>query len=635
MNYRKIWPTITVLCWLICLHMEVFAQVPLAADTVPTHPHRSGLFKMIGEYRDSIRNKEYRQSLIRRITRQNETVESNDNDSTIIKSEAYFTPFAGKVIRNINYRKVKVFGPSNINDTTFTTSMKMIHLANRLHYDSREWVIRQSLFFRENDRLNPFEMADNERYLRNRPFIQDARLYIKNEVGDSIDVEVVTKDLFEYGADLSQFSAKDIRASVSNNDLFGAGEGLRFGFQWRSDFSPTWNTEVRYTKYNLLGSFVDVALGYTTLNNYAQLDTNSYEGAVYINFTRPLYRNSAKWVGGLALSQNWSINIRGAVPQPDDSTYRDYKYRIIDGWIGYNFINHYNSNGTTGRKPNLALLARHYNLYFQRKPDQLRYKDDPIYNNHRLYLLQLQAYQVDYFKAHYFFGFGRTEDIPLGYNVSATGGWESWKGRRRMYSGLEAQKYWTTKNQGLFSTSVGVSTYWLHNATEDAVMHARVEYYSRLLTFRKSRFRQFINLDYLNSPNPFFNKPLNINMEYGIWGYRNTLLNGFQRLNMSSETVYYSPLKIMGFKFNFFTSLQASMLNYKHDDLLQNPIKLGLGGGFRVRNENLALNTIKVSGYYYPDAPPPMKGFLLEITTIVDFRFDVSPLKMPSVILFR
>jgi hypothetical protein len=623
---------------LIHLQCDAFASVnsrqsPLSADTVPRR--NSGLFKKIGEYRDSMRNKEYRQSFIKRITRQDEPVRSNDNDSTIIKSEAYFTPFAGKVIRNIYYRKVKVFGPSNINDTTFSTSMKLIHLANRMHYDSRQWVIRQSLFFRENQPLDPFEMADNERYLRNRPFIQDARLYIKDTEGDSVDIEVVTKDLFEYGADVTQLSPKDIKASVSNNDLFGAGQGLRLGMRWRSDYTPIWNTEVRYTKYNLLGSFIDMNVGYTTLNNYAQLDTNSYEGAVFINLNRPLYRNSAKLVGGFSLSRNWSINIRGQLPTEEDTIFRNYKYTVVDGWIGYNFINNYDANGTTGRKPNFALLARHYNLSFQRKPDQVRYKDDPVYNNHRMYLLELQAYRIDYFKAHYFFGFGRTEDIPLGFNVSATSGWESWKDRRRLYTGLEAQKFWTTRHEGLFNTTIGAGTYWLNNATEDAVLHARLEYYSRLINLRKFRFRQFLNADYLNSPNPFFNKPLNINMENGIWGYRRTTLNGYQRLNLGSETVYYSPLKFLGFKFNFFTALQASMLTAKYTDLFRNPLYLGLGGGFRVRNENLSLNTVKASAYYYPNAPYPMNKLRIEITTIVDFRFDISALKAPTVLDFR
>ncbi|NLR68300.1 hypothetical protein HGH92_28595 [Chitinophaga varians] len=632
----KILTAISVTCWLLCWCQIAFAQDQPVTDTTPKRGN--GLMKKIGEYRDSLRNKEYRQSFIRRITKQDVQTPDVDMDSVITKSEAYFTPFVGKVIRNIYYRQVKVFGPRSINDTTFTTSMKLIHLANRLHFDSREWVVRQSLFFREGTRLDPYELADNERYLRNRPFFSDARIHVRNgnPDSDSVDVEVVTKDVFEYGVDLSQFSATNIKTRVSNNNLLGAGQALQAGFQWRSDYSPTWNTEARYTKYNVLGSFVDLGVGYSTLNITTPLDTNVYEGTIYLSLNRPLYRNAAKWVGGLMLAENWSINILGREQQTIDSLlYRDYRYTVIDGWAGYNFINNYGHNGSSNQKPNFAVLFRHFNLNFSRMPEQDTFKRDPVYNDHRYYLLEFQVYRLDYFKAHQFFGFGRTEDIPLGYNLKAATGWETWRDRRRLYTGLEAQKYWTTRRQGLFNTTVGVSTFWQGGALEDAVIHARAEYYSRLFSIRKSRFRQFVNLDYLESPNPFFYKPLNINNDNGIWGYRNTKLNGYQRLNFGSETVYYSPLRFLGFKFNFFASLQASMITARNDNLFSNPVYLGIGGGFRIKNENLSLNTIKVSGYYFPNAPVLQPKSMVEITTIVDFRFDVSALKAPAFLSFR
>ncbi|WP_291910609.1 hypothetical protein [Chitinophaga sp. CB10] len=620
-------------------------QLPVLRDTVvprlmrppvgdTSSRHHNGIFRKLFEYRDSMRNKAFRDSFIRRITRQNEPEPLPQNDSVIQKSEAYFTPFAGKVIRNIHYRRVKVFGPSNINDTTFTTSMKLLKIANRLHYDTKQWMIRQNLFFREDDRLEPFELADNERYLRNRPFIQDARIYVipGDPMSDSVDIEVVTKDVFEYGADVSQVSATNVAAKVYNNNLLGAGQGLQVGFSWRKDYTPKWNSEVRYTKSNIGGSFIDMAVGYSTLNNTNQLDSNVYEGTYYITFDRPLYRNSAKFVGGLTLANNFSINIWNR----DDTLYRDYRYTVIDGWLGYNFINNYDHNGRSGNgKPNVAILARHYNLHFQRKPDQLTYKEDPVYNNHRYYLLELQAYRLDYFKAHHFFGFGRTEDIPLGFNVNVSAGWETWRDRRRLYTGTSWQKFWLTRKQGLFNTTAEIGSFWSRSASEDAVIHGRVEYYSRLVNLGKFRFRQFLTGDYLNNPNPYFYKPLNINMENGIWGYRNTTLNGYQRLNFNSETVYYSPLKILGFKFNFFTSLQTSMLTYKSNDLFKNPLLWGIGGGMRVKNENLSLNTLKLAAYYFPNAPQPMNNLRIEVTTVVDFRFDISALRAPSFISFR
>ncbi|SFE52746.1 hypothetical protein SAMN05518672_107101 [Chitinophaga sp. CF118] len=600
-------------------------------DSVQTKPGSKNWFRRMKEYRDSMRNKQYRDSIIRKVTRQN-IPEPELNDSVIIKSEKYFTPFSGRVIRDIYYRKVNVFGPDNIKDTAFTTSMKLIHLANRLHYSSEEWVIRQSLFFRQGDTINPYEMSDNERYLRNRPFVSDARLYIINAAvsPDSVDLLVVTKDVFEYGIDVSEVTPTAVRATVSNNNLFGAGQELRIGTSWHNNYNPPWGSEIRYTKYNALGTFTDFSAGYTSLNNYNPIDSGVYEGAYYISLNRPLYRSEANWVGGVNLSNHFSINNFNRI----DTFYRDYRYQVIDVWGGYNFLKQ-DKRKAGSRKPNLAFLFRHNNIFFQRTPKQEMFKTSPVYNDRRFYLGEAVVFKQDFFKTHHFFGFGRTEDIPLGYTASISAGWESWNHRRRAYTGIEAQKFWPTRLQGVINASAGISTFWLDNVAEDPVIHAQIEYYSRLFKIGKAMFRQFTYFDYLGNVNPYLYRPLDINNEHGVWGFRGSLMNGYQRLNLRSETVYYSALKVLGFKFNFFTSLQASQLTSNNNNILKNPIYTGIGFGFRVKNENLAINTIKISGNYFPKTPAPIKPFFLEITTIVDFRFDIYGLRAPAFLQFR
>lgn len=615
------------------LQLPALGNAPYT-DTLPpaqTPSTRHGWFSRMREYRDSLRNKQYRDSLIHKITRQN-VPEPKPNDSVIIKSEKYFTPFTGKVIRDIYYRKVNVFGPSNIRDTTYTTSMRLVQLANRLHYSSEEWLIRQSLFFRQNDTINPLVMSDNERYLRSRPFIQDARLYIINtgESADSVDLLVVTKDVFEYGADVAEVSPQAVRTTVYNNNLFGAGQELRLGVYWKNSFTPPWGSEARYTKYNALGTFVDFAAGYTTLNNHFPLDTGVYEGSYYVTLSRPLYSNNAKWVGGLNLSNSFSINVSS---QPD-SQYRDYRYQVVDVWGGYNFLKQDNHDPES-RKPNLAFLLRQYSQFFLRHPSQSIYKADPVYNNHRYYLGQVAVFKQDFFKTDHFFGFGRTEDIPLGYSGNFTGGWETWKGRTRGYVGAEAQKFWVTRLQGLINSQLGISTFYQNGRSEDAIIHASVEYYSRLFNFRWGKLRQFLSTSYLADPNAYFYKPLDINNENGIFGYRSTMLNGYQRLNVRSETVYYSPLKVLGFKFNFFGAIQASQLTTESNNIFKNPIYSGFGLGCRVRNENLPINTLLFSAYYYPNPPPTVRSVFVQITTTVDLRFDVFALRAPQFIRFR
>ncbi|WP_217605366.1 hypothetical protein [Chitinophaga sp. GbtcB8] len=607
--------------------------VPQEADTTP-RPRRNTIFKRIAQYRDSIRNKNYRDSLVRRITRQN-VPEPAGSDSTLIKSEKYFNPYSGKVVRDIYYRQVNVFGPRNINDTAFRSGMKLLNFANRLHLNTAEWVIRQSLFFRENDTIDPYTMADNERYLRNRPFIQDARVYIINTGAspDSVDLLVVTKDLFEYGADLREITQTAFRGGISNNNLLGAGQGVDITTMWRNDRSPPWGAALTYTKYNVAGSFVDASVGYTTLNDYtpAAIDTGVFEGAYFVNLNRPLYRTSASLIGGLYLSRSYSINYRNL----PDSLYRDYRYSVIDAWVGYNFINPGKNGQDPGKKPNVALLARHYNLFFHRNPAQEIFKFDPVYNDRRYYLGQLAVFRQDFFKAHYFFGFGRTEDIPLGYNASVSSGWESWQSRKRFYTALELHKFWVTKHEGLFNTTFSVGSFWQRGSSEDAIIHANMEYYSNLFNFKWGRLRQFVTVDFLANPNNFFYKPLSVNLDVGIWGYRNSRINGYQRLNVRSETVYYSPLKLLGFKFNFSTYLQLAQITEKNNAIFKNPLHSAVGAGVRIRNENLSLNTFRLAAYYMPDAPAPVKSFYYEITTIVDFRFDISVLRAPSFLSFR
>ncbi|PUZ23276.1 hypothetical protein DCC81_23065 [Chitinophaga parva] len=601
-------------------------------DTVPSNPPRkTGFLHKLMAYKDSMRLKHYRDSVLTSITHAN--APDPLEDSSLIKSEQLFKALSGRTIRRVFFRKVKVFGPRNINDTTFQTSMKLVDYANQLHFESKEWVLRQMLFFKPGDTINPFELADNERYLRSRPFIQDARIYVVNATSnaDSADVMVVTKDVFEYSINLKELSPQAASTVVTNNDLLGAGQGLDVGGLWKSSYHPQFGSLVRYTKYNILGTFIDGSIGYSMLNTYMPLDTNVYEGSYYVSLNRPLYRPTARVAGGLTFSLNHSINKWGYA----DSLFRKYEYNTLDGWIGYNFRQQFSDNGTETRRPSVAILLRHYNLFFLETPQQPAFKDDPVYNNRRYYLAQVSVFKQNFFKTHHFFGFGRTEDIPAGYQVKGTTGWETWIERRRLYTAIEGNRFWVNKHQDLFNPSFGIGSFWGRNTSEDAVIHARMDFYSRLFTYRGSRFRQFISADYLTCPDPYFYKPLNINNDNGIFGYKRTTLNGYQRLNFKSETVWYTPFKLYGFKFNLSTILQVSQLDDKRDPLFTSHLQSRLGLTCTVRNENLSLNTLSFSGNYYPSAPPGVPHFFVEVTTVVDLRFDISALRAPSLLPFK
>jgi len=614
-----------------------FGDIKLLTDTIPkeqTPKKRSNITR----YLNIITDQQQRDSLFKQLSRSN-VAPITLSDSVMWKNREHtFDVYGGKQIRFVYYNQLKVFG-TTIEDTTVVPN-KLVRFANRLHYDTRTWVIKQSLFFREGDTVNAYKLVDNERYLRRLPFIQDARIYVINsyENSDSIDIVVLTKDVFEYGTSISSFNNTQASATVFNNNLFGAGQKVAFGFSWNNDYMPQWRTGASYTKYNVAGSFADVSVGYTMLNDKPDADSGQYENAAYLIINRPLYSTWAKLTGGLTLSVNRSVNIYN-LPQ---SMYRDYKYNLIDYWGGYNFTNQYKKTGYNSLSPNFGIEFRQFNMDFTQKPAQKELQNNPKYSDHKFLLGQFVVYHQDFFKTNYFFGFGRTEDIPMGYTYAASFALDKWDTLKRPYTAIQAQKYWFL-GKNLISTTVGLGSFWYHHQSQDAVLHITADYYSNLFRLHGPKVREFLHADYVICFNPEIYKsmPVNINRENGIFGYRYTQYNNYQRLNLSAQTNYYSPISIYGFKFNFYLLLQASLLASYNESILQGPLYTGFTVGCQIRNENLSFNTLQISASYQPfvgqgyQAVYGPKSIFVYITSVVPFNFPIFALTQPTLIQYR
>ena len=101
---------------------------------------------------------------------------SSDLESAPIRNDLSFVPYEGKIIRNIAIQRLD-FG-TLITDTAHNFKNSFTNAANALHHKSREYVIRNNLFFAKGDKIQSYLMADNERHLRDQPYIQDAKFII-------------------------------------------------------------------------------------------------------------------------------------------------------------------------------------------------------------------------------------------------------------------------------------------------------------------------------------------------------------------------------------------------------------------------------------------------------------------------
>src|SRR5215213_9667509 len=183
-------------------------------------------------------------------------------EKPIQRGDEVFQKYANRTIRIIIVQSLD-FGIS-IGDTSKRINNSLTHFANWLHNNTKERVIMNNLLFRTYDKVSPFVLANNERYLRNLSYLQDARIIVRpvRNSPDSVDVTVLVKDAFSIGASLRLHSYQSMSASVHDDNTLGWGDRLQFQTLFDRIRHPAVGYGVGYVKRNIAGSFVDVSAGY-------------------------------------------------------------------------------------------------------------------------------------------------------------------------------------------------------------------------------------------------------------------------------------------------------------------------------------------------------------------------------------
>ncbi len=163
---------------------------------------------------------------------------SDTQDSMpVIKANPY-VKHIGKVIRQIKI--VRLGFERDINDTIRYNNNFGAIAANAFHKKTTANVIGNNLFFDAGDRLNPYLMADNEKFLRDQPYLQDALIQV-DAVPDNkymVDVLVMVKDVFSLGGSADIRSTKLMRIDVKEENLKGTGSRLLITTLYDSERKP-------------------------------------------------------------------------------------------------------------------------------------------------------------------------------------------------------------------------------------------------------------------------------------------------------------------------------------------------------------------------------------------------------------
>jgi len=540
------------------------------------------------------------------------------------KSEAPYLDFEGRIIRHITIEALgfeRTFTDTATRHETFTGK-----IANSIHTNTREFVVRNSLFIKENTPVNAFKIADNERYLRSLDYIHDARILVKKIPGnpDSVDILVVTKDFFTISGDGAINSIDHINARVIDDNVAGMGQSVVVTGLYDKNRSPNSSYGASYSKNNIGNSFVNATVGYSLMNisNY----THEEEATEFFSVDRPLVSPYSRFAGGFTVSNNKGTNNYHLA----DSQYFVNSYSYLDGWIGYNLgINKLTATNNTIRDRRF-LSVRYFHYDFTQVPYQVGKNFDPVFNNKTGVLTSLTFFRQDYFKTQYIYGFGTTEDLPYGYNISVTTGFIKQLSLDRPYVGINAQRYIATQHGDFLQLYARAGGYYDQNHVQDLSFMIGGTAYSRLFFIHQTKIRQYILFNYASVYRPVTSAPLRIDNAYGIREFLSDSAYGSRRITLQLETPFYLKYKLLGFQFAPFPYVDLSLLQPVNQSFNKVSLYTGVGGGVRTRNENLVFGTIELRAFYYPVTPDGVRGFKIILNSELRYRYNSNFIKEPD-----
>jgi len=522
------------------------------------------------------------------------------------KSEDRYKPYKDRKIRNIIIKRLEPFGTSVL-DTSMETESWVGKAANDIHIITFEKAIKGNLIVRKGEKLNPYLLAENERILRTLPYIYDAKIYVKKAKGDSVDLFVVTRDLFSIGI------SPDIGSRAGSMELYdlnfwGFGNELSNTMFYDKDSSQHYGYRGEYKFNNIRQTFINAGVFYQSMYDAEKI-------GMYAE--RSFVTTKTKYAGGLAFSHSNEL-IKQNI-QNQNLYNQPLKYNNTDVWLGRSF-----SLSKEQKKMNslrFIFSARYYKTHFTERP-MVAPDTNNIYHQSDLFLAKIALSKRNYLKGNLIYAFGNTEDIPCGYLLEFTTGTEKREFSNRSYYGWQFSAGNVINNFGYLYAQIGFGGYKNGMKLEQSTLRFSLNSFSNLYFHKKYKFRNFFNFNYVLGINRFDGE--HISLDETVREMQSPLVQGTQKLSAKLETVAFTPANFYGFKLALYGFWNVGILGSNQHFIFTEKYFLGVGAGLRIRNDNLVFQTFQLNIAYYPMLPNGKSDFVFSISgqdilRLVDF----------------
>lgn len=273
-------------------------------------------------------------------------------------------------------------------------------VANALHVQTKEFVIRRELLFNKGDSVNQALFDETERNLRRLGFLNSVEIRQIRLNDSTVDVSVVTHDSWSLSGGLWYSTNGGIikyGANVAERNLAGLGQTLGIAYDHQSNRKNPNGYSANYGVPRLFNSTWESSLGYANSE-----DLRAY--AVQID--KPFYTESSKWSAGI---------------HADGGTFKAQEY--VNGYASVTHFLDFQSqdiwgvystnDGDAKTRLGAAVVRQHY-------------AQDSSFNrrDQHILLANLSAGWVTrtYRKETYLNSLGAVEDVSLGFASSVVAG---------------------------------------------------------------------------------------------------------------------------------------------------------------------------------------------------------------------
>lgn len=437
-------------------------------------------------------------------------------DASSVTPSAEEIERSGAVIGEIVLRLNDVFDLDNPKENN-----PLFKLANQLHINTRENVIRNQLLFRRGDVFSKRKVEETERILRANSFLYGAVIRPFQYRNGVVDLEVTTRDYWTLigGVSVSREGGNN-RTSIKIQDENIFGFGKRVGVKSSEDEKRT----------KTAFSYLDPLFTRDRLRLELVYSDNSDGYVKYASVEKPFF----------ALDSHWSYGITTHSEERVDDVFflgrtvneygaREYRH---EGFIGYseglvsNRVDRWSFGITKDVSEFSATSTSRDGLLLPQNRD-LAY---PWVGFSRTESDYVKARRVDRINRTEDINFGMQFDLKLGWSSNAFGG----DGDQLVFVGDISHGY-RLKGESLLLPRVALSGRARNGRAENAVLDSRIRYFrplgSRQVTYGRLELAFGRRLDE--------DKLLVLGGDTGLRGYPSEYHNGDRRYLFTLEQRYY------------------------------------------------------------------------------------------------